>query len=484
MNMDSRVSEIAPPQLHIEDSSLPAGGSDPTRFDWKEAWYPISYLADLDPATLTSFTLMERDLVIWWDRQAQSWRVFDDRCPHRLAPLSQGRIAEDGLLECPYHGWAFAGDGQCDRIPQQSADAMAHQSKRACVDSLPTATRQGMLFVYAGQPENAQKVTVPIVDALDESPNEWVCLSTFRDLPYDALTLLENVLDSSHLPFTHHKSVGNRANAAPVDLEVVESDRQGFRGVWEEGPRRGTLGRQDTTFIAPGLMWHDLTSKQFGRTLAVVYATPIRKGECRLFAIFPFKFSSKIPAFFIKLTPRWYSHTSQNAILEDDQIFLHRQERYLENQGGSPNFAKAFYLPTKADRFVAELRQWVNQYQADPFWGKKLTPALSEEQLLDRYHSHTKSCASCRTALAKIQQIKTVCVGAGAIGLATIPILPFWINTPLAAVISSVTIAVSGLIWIALDRLEKRFSQGQTTAPRNLAEKRRSPTPQGDPNAK
>lgn len=171
---------------------------------------------------------------------------------------------------------------------------------------------------------------------------------------------LENVLDSSHLPFTHHKSVGNRANAAPVELEVVKSDCQGFQGVWAEGPRRGTLGQQDTTFVAPGLMWHDLTSEQFGRTLTVVYATPTRKGECRLFAIFPFKFSSKIPAFFIKLTPRWYSHINQNAILEDDQIFLHLQERYLERQGGSSNFAKAFYLPTSADRFVTEFRQWVN----------------------------------------------------------------------------------------------------------------------------
>ncbi len=478
MNLES----IASPQL--DHCSLQAGGSDPTRFDWKEAWYPIAYLADLDQTTLTTFTLMERDLVIWWDRQTQSWRVFDDQCPHRLAPLSQGRIAEDGLLECPYHGWAFAGDGHCDRIPQQHADAVAHQSKRACVASLPTAVRQGLLFVYAGQPQNAQNVTVPIVEALDESPSEWVCLNTFRDLPYDALTLLENVLDSSHLSFTHHKSVGNRANAMPVDLEIVESDRQGFRGVWEEGPRRGTLGRQDTTFIAPGLMWHDLTSKQFGRTLTVVYATPIRKGECRLFAIFPFKFSSKFPAFFIKLTPRWYSHINQNAILEDDQIFLHRQERYLENHGGSSNFAKAFYLPTRADRFVTELRQWVNQYQANPFENQALTPALSEESLLDRYHSHTKHCASCRTALAKIQQIQSICLGVGTIGLATIPILPLWLNAPLAAGISGVTILLSGLGWATLDRLKKRFSQGQLIAPRNIVEKRRRPTSQIDPNTK
>ncbi len=86
---------------------LPAGGSDPTRFDWKEAWYPVHYIEDLDKSKLTRFTLLDRDLVIWWDQKASCWRALDDQCPHRLAPLSEGRIAEDGLLECPYHGWAF-----------------------------------------------------------------------------------------------------------------------------------------------------------------------------------------------------------------------------------------------------------------------------------------------------------------------------------------------------------------------------------------
>ena len=98
--------------------------------------------------------------------------------------------------------------------------------------------------------------------------------------------MLENVLDSSHIPYTHHGSVGNRANVSPVELEVISTNRQGFQGVWQEGPRKGKLGTQYTTFIAPNLMWHDLTSKQFGRTMTVVYATPISKGKCRLFALF------------------------------------------------------------------------------------------------------------------------------------------------------------------------------------------------------
>lgn len=456
----------------LQNNELPAGGSDPTHFAYKEAWYPVHYIEDLDKSTLTKFTLLGQDLVIWWDRQAECWRAFADQCPHRLAPLSEGRIAEDGLLECPYHGWAFRGNGTCDRIPQKIADSSAHESKRACVASLPTAERQGLLFVYPGQPENAPKVKIPIVEPI-ESSDEWICLNTFRDLPYDALTLMENVLDASHVPFTHHRSVGNRDNAAPVELEVLEFGKQGFKGTWAEGPRKGTLGRQDTTFIAPTLMWHDLTSKQFGRTLTVVYATPIRKGECRVFARFPFKFSSKLPGLFIKLTPRWYSHIGQNSVLEDDQIFLHHQERYLEAKGGSANFAKAFYLPTRADSFVSALRKWLNEFEADPFPGEPLPPPLPTEALLDRYHSHTSKCASCRKALTNIKRLRLGIAIVGAIAWATFPLLTFILGTSIpVAILSAVIPITAGAVWLWLGKLERQLSEGREVPLRNLPDRK------------
>ncbi|HEY9659334.1 MAG TPA: cell death suppressor protein Lls1, partial [Allocoleopsis sp.] len=220
-------------------------------------------------------------------------------------------------------------------------------------------------------------------------------------------------------------------------------------------------------------MWHDLTSKQFGRTVTAVYATPIRKGECRLFARFPFKFSSKLPGFFIKLTPRWYSHIGQNNILEDDQIFLHHQERYLEAKGGSAEFARAFYLPTKADRFVFELRQWVNHFQAESFPGAKLSPALSTEALLDRYHSHTQKCASCRAALARIQKIRFAAGIGGAIGWAVTMLLVLLASSPVAVGVAIVLTLLAGATWLGLGKLEKRFYQGRAIPPRNLPDKKR-----------
>jgi phenylpropionate dioxygenase-like ring-hydroxylating dioxygenase large terminal subunit len=453
------------------DNTITAGGKDPTKFDPKEAWYPVYYIVDLDRTKPNKFTLLGMDLVIWWDNANNNWSAFEDRCPHRLVPLSEGRINEAGLLECPYHGWAFSGSGNCEHIPQQVEDGVAQTSKRACATSFKTAIAQGLLFVYPGNADNADKVTVPIIEAMEES-SEWICLNTFRDVPYDAFTLLENVIDPSHVPYTHHNTVGKRTNAAPVELKVTHSDKQGFQGVWEEGPRKGALGTQYTNFVAPCLMWHDLTSKQFGRTLTVVYATPIRKGECRLFARFPFKFASPIPRFFIQLSPRWYTHLRNNNILEDDQIFLHYQERYLENLGGSQNYSKAAYLPTKADLYVSELRQWVNLYHADSFANDSYSAPLHKEQLLDRYHSHTKHCASCRNALQNVRKIKTVSGMIAVIALASSPVVGLLSDTTWLAYGVSAIALLSSLTWWQLSRLERKFYEGIDIPARNLPSKK------------
>ncbi len=38
--------------------------------------------------------------------------AVEDRCPHRFAPLSGGRVRPDGRIACPYHGWHFDGQGE------------------------------------------------------------------------------------------------------------------------------------------------------------------------------------------------------------------------------------------------------------------------------------------------------------------------------------------------------------------------------------
>ncbi|HCF26918.1 MAG TPA: cell death suppressor protein Lls1, partial [Cyanobacteria bacterium UBA11049] len=151
------------------------------------------------------------------------------------------------------------------------------------------------------------------------------------------------------------------------------------------------------------------------------------------------------------------------------EVLLHHQERYLEAAGGSANFNKAFYLPTLADTFVSELRQWVNQYSVDPFPETTLPPPLPREKLLDRYHSHTQKCGSCRSALANIQRLRNWLAITAAIAIAMIPLLAVLGETSfLASFLSTTVILVLGATLLGLGKLERQLYEGRNVPLRNL----------------
>ena len=470
----SPASPSSPMGPNLAAEVAPSSAIAPADSPWRRSWYPVAYLGDLDRTRPTAFTLLGDDLVLWWDGAAQQWRAFADVCPHRLVPLSEGRLNSAGELECPYHGWTFRGDGACTAIPQASAggggderEAPRLRSPRSRCRTYATATGQGLLFVFAGVPDDSASVPLPLVPQLEEpiGPGErpWTVQDTFRDLPYDALTLLENVLDVSHVPFTHHGTVGRRENAGPVELKLVHADAGGFSGLWEEGPRRGKLGRQSTTFTAPCLMWHDLNAPSFARILTVVYATPIRPGVCRIFARFPFQFRSPLPPLLLRLRPIWLQHLSNHVVLEDDQLFLHWQERVLAQRGGSAQLARSCYLASHADRYVLALHQWVVEHAGPPFPGEPLPPRQDRESLMERYHSHTAHCRACSGALAQLRRWRP---WLGIVPWLSLLAVAWWHTTALLGL----AIASSLIAWRLAHQFrvwEDQLRQGSGHPPRN-----------------
>ncbi len=59
-------------------------------FDWLAHWYPVALESATPKDRPTAVKLLGRDLVLWHDGGA--WRCFEDRCPHRAVPLSEGRV--------------------------------------------------------------------------------------------------------------------------------------------------------------------------------------------------------------------------------------------------------------------------------------------------------------------------------------------------------------------------------------------------------
>lgn len=334
-------------------------------------------------------------------------------------PLSEGRINSQGHLECPYHGWSFAGDGACQRIPQGGN----HASPRACATPYAVEERQGLIFVW-GQP-CSKGVSLPDPSLIRTVPEledpTWVPQDTWRDLPMDWSTLLENVLDSSHVPFTHHKSMSNRNNLNVYDIELTEPvSQQGFSGIWHSGPRAGSLGPQTTEFRPPGFMKHKLQSKALD-SLVVVYAVPTSPGKCRLINrnVVRLKGGMSIVGKIFRALPGWVNHVGAHTLLEDDQIFLHHGEVELAGRKArGQRFGQACFTPSLADTYVIGFQRWLEQFGGGGPFGPvnaeyitRLEPRLSREQLLDRFSQHTANCAQCQKGLGQLKDLSKVLVG-------------------------------------------------------------------------
>uniref|UniRef100_A0ACD5W8M7 Uncharacterized protein n=1 Tax=Avena sativa TaxID=4498 RepID=A0ACD5W8M7_AVESA len=102
-------------------SAVSPSVGEQVEFDWLDTWCPLAPVCDLDPGAPHGKTVLGLHVVAWYDRAASLWRVFEDECPHRRAPLSEGRIDGKGRLQCVYHGWCFDGRGSCEFIPQAPA---------------------------------------------------------------------------------------------------------------------------------------------------------------------------------------------------------------------------------------------------------------------------------------------------------------------------------------------------------------------------
>ena len=126
--------------------------------------------------------------------------ALEDRCCHRFAPLSMGRLEGDEL-RCMYHGLKFAPDGRCTEIPGQK---LIPQSAR--VRRYPAVLRGGWLWIWMGDAAAADPATTPPSLALDDP--RYRLQAGAIDYAAHYLLIDDNLLDLSHLSFAHEKTLG------------------------------------------------------------------------------------------------------------------------------------------------------------------------------------------------------------------------------------------------------------------------------------
>jgi phenylpropionate dioxygenase-like ring-hydroxylating dioxygenase large terminal subunit len=414
------------------------GEIEKSLFQWKKQWYPIAVKEYLDSQHPHQIELLGKKMVLWCDRQ-QQWHCFEDACPHRLVPLSEGRIEEDGTLLCSYHAWRFNGDGDCVSIPQSlnsEIEARNCNNSKACAIVYPVKEAQGLLWVWGDNGKEAQiesqQKQPAIIPELEEKDEKIVKLFwNIRDLPYGWDYFIENVTDPAHVPVSHHGIMGNRySDAKYYDMGTVRkiSTEEGFSfSITSNSP---LIKSSITDFKPPSHVRIVTEFTDGGKLILALYAVPTRPGWCRHIGcqVLVKNDQGKTPpglAFFTLPMPKWLGHILASLFLHQDMVFLHHQEQNINQR--QDNWLNAVYTPNPQDKMVITFRQWL-KYRAGnsiPWFGKpSLSDRLDSRQLFDVYHTHTKNCRYCQTALSRINKISV----ASYIGAGTFILIAFWLD--------------------------------------------------------
>jgi len=165
----------------------------------KNAWYVAGTGVECTQQPLARTFLNEKVVLF---RNAKSVAVaLEDRCCHRLAPLSLGDV-EEGGIRCRYHGLLFDSQGACVEVPGQDQIPPG-----MCVRSFPLVERHGFLWIWMGAPERAN--ADDIVDVHWNNAPGWPTANGYIHYKGNYQLIADNLLDFSHLTFVHRTTLAN-----------------------------------------------------------------------------------------------------------------------------------------------------------------------------------------------------------------------------------------------------------------------------------
>jgi len=166
------------------------------------AWYVAGWDGELKGDGLLARRLLGVNIVFYRGEDGLPV-ALEDRCCHRLAPLSHGQ-REGNCLRCMYHGLLFDATGRCVEVPGQE-----RVSEKLRVRGFPLVERDHLLWIWMGAPTLADADRIP--DTHWHDSDGWQAeRGGYIHYKSNVHLIADNLLDFSHLAFVHNKSIGTR----------------------------------------------------------------------------------------------------------------------------------------------------------------------------------------------------------------------------------------------------------------------------------
>ena len=302
--------------------------------------------------------------VVMFRSGSNSVTALEDRCAHRWAPLSKGRLIGDEIA-CPYHGFRYDATGACTHVPTQS-----HVPGLLKVRSFPVREHGPFVWIWMGDPARASDDLLP---ALSWSTDPaYLRLRGYAEARCSYIAVQENLMDDAHFNYLHcpqhvdwregpnlwpsiptdilttERSVTTVMRIINVQLAPVEAAAMGFG----PGKRVNRLGRCTSTPPACYFAeweFEDPDSADRSRSnfslRGLHCMTPIGVGRCHWWWAYIQDYGHHAPRAF---------QSGWENILKQDREILEAIQARREQGGGQPSPPQVL---VNSDRALGELRR-------------------------------------------------------------------------------------------------------------------------------
>ncbi len=242
-------------------------------------------------------------------------RALENRCAHRHVRLSIGHVTGCNLT-CIYHGWSYDAQGHLVEVPHE---LFGRQFGRVKIGSFAVRARYGLIWLFPGNQELAERVPMPEIPEL-EGPDRWACVPIDFTWRAHHSMIVDNVSDFTHAhlhrryrPFvdaklTHCATEGDKV---ALSYDVLVGDGR-FSKLFVDRKRVRT-DRMDLAFEYP-YQW----SSTGDRIKHWCFLLPIDGHTTRVFFLFYFD-ALKVP-----FTPFRIPRAAMTPFLRLANVFLIR----------------------------------------------------------------------------------------------------------------------------------------------------------------
>lgn len=196
-------------------------------------WQPVCVAEHLAPGQAVPVRIMSEDVTLYRGESGTP-HVVEFRCAHRGTQLSTGWVEGD-CIRCRYHGWKYAGSGDC--VEQPGEDESFKGKVR--IRSYPTREYLGLIFAYLGEGEPPPLRRFP-----DFERDGLVSVGPPEFWPCNYFNRVDNACDVGHVSFTHRESVMRLSDQGKqLAIPTLDAEETGY------GIRTTVQGRGKTQYF-------------------------------------------------------------------------------------------------------------------------------------------------------------------------------------------------------------------------------------------